>query len=112
YDFLRSCGMGMFDCPTPNGYPEQDERYADSNAMLQRWKLAKGQEWRLSCLVPGPWRWQEGADRTRWMQDIVDVIAARLTGRLLAHESNASALDLLAASQGDMNRRMMDLAAF
>lgn len=112
YDFLRRSGMGIFDCSTPNGYPEEDARYADSNAMLQRWRLAKAQEWRLSTLVPGPWRWREGADRARWMQDCVDVIATRLTGRPLAATSNEAALRVLDTSSGDMDRRMRDLAAF
>ncbi|MCE9591011.1 MAG: DUF1800 family protein [Planctomycetes bacterium] len=112
YDFLQRSGMGMFDCVTPNGYPEQDERYADSNAMLQRWRLAKDQEWPLLTLVPGSWRWREGADRSRWLQDVVDIIAVRLTGRPLTGESNEAALRVLDASKGDMDRRVMDLGAF
>lgn len=112
FEFLRSSGMGIFDCVTPNGYPEQDERYADSNAMLQRWRLAKTMEWRLCLLIPGSWRWTEGADRTKWMQNVVDIAAVRLTGRTLSTESNDAALRVLADAKGNMDRRMMDVAAF
>jgi uncharacterized protein (DUF1800 family) len=43
-DFLGRCGNGMFDRATPDGYPEADSSYTDSNAMVQRWKFRRN--WR------------------------------------------------------------------
>jgi hypothetical protein len=109
---LQSSGMGMFECVTPNGYPEEDERYADSNALLQRWKLVRQWEWRMASLVPGPWRWQQKVDQAAWSQSVVDAVAVRLTGRLLGESSNAAALRVLGESTGDRNTRAGAVAAF
>ena len=47
-DFLGRTGQGLFDRATPDGYPEFDSDYTDSNAMIQRWQLRPG-HLRRSC---------------------------------------------------------------
>ena len=44
-DYLDRSGAGLFDRPTPDGYPEEDSAYADSNALIQRWSLAQSAKW-------------------------------------------------------------------
>src|SRR5690606_20237278 len=35
--YLNRSAVGLFDKDTPDGYPEEDEAYTDSNVTLQRW---------------------------------------------------------------------------
>jgi uncharacterized protein (DUF1800 family) len=109
---LQSSGTGLFECVTPNGYPEEDDRYADSNALLQRWKLVRSWEWRVASLTPGPWRWQAKVDQAAWAQNVVDAVAVRLTGRVLGEQSNAAALDVLLQATGDRNAQTSAVAMF
>jgi len=74
-DFLQRSGMGIFDRSMPDGYPEKDEAYADSNAMMQRWRFATQERWSLNRLVPI--RGARPAATEQWRQNVVDVVAAR-----------------------------------
>lgn len=112
HNFLQSSGMGLFDCITPNGYPEADDRYADSNAVLQRWKLVRTWDWRMASLVPGTWRWSVKSDPVSGAQNIVDAVAVALTGRVLGPESNAAALRVLAEATGDIGSKTQQTAVF
>ena len=117
--FLKKSGMGMFDRVTPDGYPQSDDSYADSNALLQRWHFMEGVGDELNRLVPKGWRVPPDAapvamaptapaadpahpappppaavsDAAR--QRFIDLAAMRLTGRLLTANSNQAALDIL-----------------
>ena len=105
YEFTRRSGFGVFDRETPDGYPEEDEAYADSNAMLQRWRLAGDLESNYYRLLPESLR-NPPADAkgdagamAAWHQRVVDELAVRLTGRLLSERSNAAVLAVLADSE-------------
>jgi len=111
-DFLQRSGMGTFDRSQPDGYPEQDESYANSNAMMQRWHLAQQERWALNRLVPDWWREPGALDPHQWRQNVVDVVAARLTGRLLSPASNQAALDVFAAAKGKSWEQTLQLATF
>ena len=54
--FLKRSGMGLFDRVTPDGYPENNGNYADSNALLQRWRFMQTIGEHLNRLVPNNWR--------------------------------------------------------
>lgn len=115
-DFLAASGQGMFDRPTPDGYPEADAEGMDSNAMLQRWKLAGKADGVIAGAVPPSLRWNDqplekpatpdapdgSSDGTPApnadAQRIVDLIAVRLTGFPLSPASNQSALSVLVRS--------------
>lgn len=115
-DYMQRSGNGLFDRSTPDGYPEEDSAYVDSNAMLQRWRLAKDAEWPLAGLVPDPIRYGEipkdETEAARWMQQVVDLISVRLTGRLLGAESNAAALGVLKTTHGNRQDRIFQAAPF
>ncbi len=111
-DFLQRSGQGLFDRPTPDGYPEDDAGQTDSNALLQRWRLAREWMWPLTRLVPGAWRSTNALAQREWTQRVVDVIAVRLTGRVLSENSNQAALDLLSSSTGNRDQRVRTLAPF
>jgi uncharacterized protein (DUF1800 family) len=104
--FLKLSGMGLFDRATPDGYPEQDAAYADSNSLLQRWRFAQNLGGLIGNLVPSSWRQPPARSETAVLpenafdapQRLIDLAALRLTGRLLPQASNQAARGLL----GDM----------
>jgi len=114
-NFLNRSGNGLFDHETPDGYDAEPQSYANSNAMLQRWRLARELEWPLSRLIPGPMqrldnhpRWQALPDDQRdaaWAQAVIDTLAVRLTGHPLSTRSNRAARDVLDAAPDNINHR-------
>ncbi len=111
-DYLQRSGAGLFDRATPDGFPEEDSAYADSNALVQRWRYARDLVWSLSGLVPGPWRYNNNELTPARAQRIVDILAVRMTGRVLGDASNKAALDVLAAAAGNNDERVRQLATF
>lgn len=112
HEHLNLSGHGMFDRSTPDGYQENDDEVMDSNAMLQRWKFARRLERPLADLLPGEMR-RGSADYTEAeLQQAVDLVAMRLTGRLLGESSNAAALGLMAQTSGRREDRARVLGVF
>ncbi len=111
-EFQQRSGMGVLDRSTPDGYPEEDSAYADTNAMLQRWKFVREYAWALADGVPPGWRWTEEPWTDEGRQAVVDAVAVRLTGRLLGEKSNRAALDVLRAVQGGRDEAVQWIAAF
>lgn len=109
-DFLARSGQSLFNRITPDGYPQNDETYSDSNAMLQRWKLAREMEWPLFTVAPRSLGWIKPLDPEQWRQQVVDCYAIRLTGGLLSASSNKAALELLSKATGDGDARMQQVA--
>ena len=104
--FLRSSGMGLFDCVTPDGYPDEDAAWADTNGMVQRWRWVQAIPWAVRALVPNAARPYRGGDPAAWRQRVVDHAAVRLTGRTLGAQSNASALEFLGHDEGGVGQRV------
>ena len=67
--FLKKSGMGLFDRVTPDGYPENNGNYADSNALLQRWRFMQTLSEHLGRLVPDNWRTPPGDGHARRQRD-------------------------------------------
>lgn len=103
HEYLQRSGMGVFDRSFPDGWPENDESYADSNALLQRWKLSKNMEWDLTRLIPSAMRAPARSNPDEWRQMIVDLVAVRLTGRVLSESSNREALKIMASASNDQS---------
>ena len=115
--FLKKSGMGLFDRVTPDGYPQNNGNYADSNALLQRWRFMQGIGESLNRLVPNDWRTPPATVRPAAnddaapaagppvvpdpLQRFIDLAAVRLTGHLLDPGSNAAALDVLGQGTPD-----------
>ncbi len=111
-DLCSRSGAGVYDRPTPDGFQEEDTAWTSTNATLQRWKFARENEWILSTTVPNPFRWSgekvSDADR-QWL---VDVVAVRLTGKVLSEESNEAALSVLKACKGNRDDLSREAASF
>ncbi|MFN7022209.1 MAG: DUF1800 family protein, partial [Phycisphaerales bacterium] len=112
HEFLNLSGHGMFDRSTPDGYQEGDDEVIDSNAMLQRWKFARRLERPLIELLPAELRTGSTPLTDEEAQAAVDLLAMRLTGRLLGPASNRAALDLLGRTEGKREDRVKVLAVF
>jgi uncharacterized protein (DUF1800 family) len=110
--FLQRSGAGLFDRATPDGYPEDDAAYTDSNAMLQRWRLSRDFVWQLAAHVPAVWRYQDTVPDGAWAQHVIDILAVRITGHVLSDQSNQAALELLAGATGNRDERVRLLAPF
>lgn len=114
-EFLQSSGQGLFERPTPDGYPETDADSMSSNAMLQRWRLARRAEWQLAALVPGELRYVDRKRDEPTEQEarrIIDTVSLRLTGRTLGERSFAAASDVLSGTTGQRDERVRAVAAF
>ena len=113
--------MGLFDRVTPDGYPENNGNYADSNALLQRWRFMQTLSEHLGRLVPTNWRTppavitpaanETSGDRTAGppvvvdpLQRFIDLAAVRLTGHLLDSGSNQAVLEVLGQGSADQMR--------
>jgi uncharacterized protein (DUF1800 family) len=115
--FLKRSGMGLFDRISPDGYPENSAAYADSNALLQRWRFTQTVEGPLNRLVPLAWRVPSlaptndpnspAAPAVDPAQRFIDLAAVRLTGRLLSPTSNQAALEVLGQPNPDHMRQAM-----
>ena len=123
--FLKHSGMGLFDRVTPDGYPDNSGAFADSNALLQRWRFMQTQVAPLSRLVPAAWHPVSAppqanvtaeideldhvsAPATDPAQRFIDLAAVRLTGELLSPDSNQAALKVLGpASPDDMRQTLI-----
>ncbi len=109
--YLRRSRAGLFDCATPDGHPEEDAAYADTNAMIQRWKLSRDLHYGFAEIVPQPIRWAGGEMSAAEKQLVIDIMAVRLTGRVLSEDSNAVALDILNTTKGTRDELIRELGS-
>lgn len=111
--YLKRARAGVFDWPTPDGMPRDDSAYADSNAMLQRWRLARELAGSTVAVVPAALRYAPGEPRPEdgWEQAVIDAVAIAVTGRLLGAESNSAALEALQRTTGGRDDRAREAAA-
>lgn len=109
--YLDRSAVGLFDHDTPDGYPQEDRAYTDSNMTLQRWRLTRDLQWPLYRLVPAPLRSPpEAMDPALWRQRLVDVLAVGITGRLLGDRSNEAVLGVLQKTGQTGNARVLLIA--
>lgn len=111
-EFLSRCAHQVWDRATPDGYPEEDRAYTDTNTLIQRWRYVRTNAGAIAAVVPASLRNPEEPPTAPWRQALVDLLALRLTGRLLGGESNRAALDVLEATQGTREEIVLQATAF
>ncbi len=79
--------------------------------MLQRWRFVESMMWTLNAVIPDLWRGGEKVDAA-WAQNVVDIIAIRLTGRVLGARSNRAAVAYVSKLPGTRARAAMPAAVF
>lgn len=108
--FLKRCRAGVFDCPTPDGYAAKDEPWADSNAMIQRFKFAKDAAGTIYNILPPAYR-QASKPLTRdEEQAAMDWLAIRLMGLPLSERSNEAVWKVLDSMQATPQERLREMA--
>jgi uncharacterized protein (DUF1800 family) len=110
--YLARSGQGLFERVTPDGYPLDDISYADSNGMLQRWRLADEAQWQLFNTGTRTLTWDKPVDPVTWKQKVVDSYAILLLGRLLDEKSNQAALAILTEPNTKRDEQVRQLAIF
>ncbi|MEM1446202.1 MAG: DUF1800 family protein [Planctomycetota bacterium] len=117
-DYTNQSGFGLFDRDTPDGYPEEDDAYADTNATLQRWRYADAVSGDLIRRLPNGLAYRNSFpnddEKAAWQQSLIDHLAIFITGDLLGETSNAAALDILRSTEltgWERNRLMAQFVA-
>lgn len=106
-DFLLKSGTGLFDRATPDGFPETDAAYADSNALLQRWRFITQLSGGLRKLLPaGPVAWDPAGQGVA-----LDQVSLRLVGHPLPPGSREAALQYLSRVSPPESERPKVVAA-
>ena len=86
----------MFDHAAPDGYPEEDEAWIDSNGLLARWRLAQSASWAARVLTPEPLRRSVRGDSfDQFSSRAIDHASFRLLGRLLGPDSREAAVNYM-----------------
>ncbi|MEK7468038.1 MAG: DUF1800 family protein [Planctomycetota bacterium] len=112
-DLCARSGAGVYDRPTPDGFQEEDTAWTSTNATLQRWKFARENEWILSTTVPNPFRWNAETKTTEEQKQwLIDVVAVKLTGKVLSEESNEAAMSVMKACKGNRDELAKEAASF
>jgi uncharacterized protein (DUF1800 family) len=105
-EFLRKSGTGLFERVTPDGYPEADAAYADSNALLQRWRFTLAMSGAIRKLLPNG---VLPSEKTPWepkgQNQALDLVSLRLTGHTLPAASREASLQYLAKVSPPENER-------
>jgi len=111
-DFMKQSGAGLFDRATPDGYPETDSEYANSNSLLQRWRLARAVDTQFNDLMPADWLQPAYDWSPAHRQQLIDFTAMRLTGRLLSPASQEAATTVMEKTTAAPADRPAFLASF
>ncbi|MEM6551755.1 MAG: DUF1800 family protein [Planctomycetota bacterium] len=116
--YLNAAGNRLFDRETPDGYPDTDTDYADSNAFIQRWKFAHNLRYHLTNTIhahlrDAPQNAKPGSpEYEAWANRIIDLLALRITGQPLSPRSHQAARKLLAQTKHHGYNQIKPLAVF
>lgn len=97
HNFLERSGMGIFRRETPDGYPEEDAAWVDTNALIQRRWIVEEIASTVRRLSPGALARTPVGDPRAWHERLIDTTAVRLLGWTLSTESRAAAIAFLDA---------------
>ncbi len=108
--YLRRSRAGLFDCATPDGHPEEDTAYADTNAMIQRLKLSRDLQYNFASIAPQEMRYAKGELTDLEKQLIIDMLAVKLTGAVLSEASNTAAVEIF-GSKGNRDEQIREVGS-
>jgi uncharacterized protein (DUF1800 family) len=113
-EMMSRSGMGLFDRFSPDGYPEADGYYSNSNGLLQRWHFAQvvQNSFLNNGLIPTGWRPNDAQWDAASTQRVIDLAAQKITGDVLSDSTNSAATELLASAPPNTETRIRLLALF
>jgi len=104
-DLADRSGRNLFDRASPDGYPESNDEYADSNYQLQKWRFCKQLEWQLRGGIPGQAFQPDAlADASR-RDALIDFAYATRHGDPPSPPSRAALHKILSQEISDENQR-------
>jgi uncharacterized protein (DUF1800 family) len=104
-DLADRSGRNLFDRASPDGFPEGNDEYADSNYQLQKWRFCKQIEWQLRGGIPATAFHPDAlADETR-RDALIDLAYASRNGAPPSLTSRAALHQILAQEIADENQR-------
>ncbi len=108
----KKSGFGLFDSIDPSGHPEEDQYYADSNVILQCWRLSDQANWHLYRNLPESLHIARGKPEPEWMNDMIHTASMRLNGKSLDSNSYTVTKDYFKDLEGQTYLKVLGLVSF
>ena len=104
-------GRNLFDRASPDGYPETNEEYADSNYQLQKWSYCKELEQSFANALPQDWFDTEKLKDATQREAVMDHAYATRRGSAPSASSREALHAILSQDIADPNQRRILFAA-
>jgi len=105
-------GRNLFDRASPDGFPETNEEYADSNYQLQKWSYCKEIDQALANTVPGQWFDAEMLKDSIHRDTVIDHAYAARHGASPSASSREALHAILSQNIADQHQRRVLFASF
>ncbi|MBJ7396941.1 MAG: DUF1800 family protein, partial [Akkermansiaceae bacterium] len=105
-------GRNLFDRASPDGYPETNEEYADSNYQLQKWSFCKELEQSFANALPQDQFDKEKIKDTNHRDAVIDQAYATHRGSAPSAASREALHSILSQEIADPNQRRILFATF
>ena len=105
-------GRNLFDRASPDGYPEANEEYADSNYQLQKWSFCKELEQALSATLPHGWFDAESLKASDHRNALIDFATSSRIGRAASSSTREALHAILQQDIPDQNQRRQLFGSF
>ncbi|MEY3395007.1 MAG: hypothetical protein RL346_1243 [Verrucomicrobiota bacterium] len=105
-------GRNLFDRASPDGYPEKNEDYADSNYQLQKWSFCKELEQSLANSLAAGWFDPETIKDPAHRDTIIDHALAARRGAAPSANTRAALHAMLSQEIADPNQHRIVFASF
>jgi hypothetical protein len=98
-------GRNFFDRASPDGFPESNDEYADSNYQLQKWRFCKEIEWQLRGNFPSSAFQPDALANETQRNSLIDLAFAIRSGTPPSATSRAALHQMLSQNIPDENQR-------
>jgi uncharacterized protein (DUF1800 family) len=105
-------GRNLFDRASPDGFPETNEEYADSNYQLQKWSYCKELEQGLSTSLPEGWFDAKALKDPHHADAVIDHAFAARRGRAPSAATREALRTILQQDVADPKHRRYLFASF
>ncbi len=105
-------GRNLFDRASPDGFPETNEDYADSNYQLQKWSYCKELEQGLSTSLPTSWFDANALKNPLYADVLIDHVFAARKGGAPSPTTREALRAILRQDVPDPNNRRYLFASF
>lgn len=105
-------GRNLFDRASPDGYPEKNEDYADSNYQLQKWSFCKELEHALANGFPQGWFDKEKLKDADYRDTVIDHAFASRRGESPSSKTREASHAILSQEIPDPNQHRILFSSF